>query len=205
MDGMFWPALSGFLLGGSLIIAIGAQNAYILRMGLLRHHVFWLCLFCAVSDALLIALGVAGLGALVEANPGALKILAAGGALFLFSYAALAVKRALRPEAMSIEDGRMPSLVAALSACAAFTWLNPHVYLDTVVLVGAYAAQYEPVQRLAYGAGAALASFVWFFALGYGARLLAPVFAKRAAWQVLDMTIAIVMAALASSLLREVF
>ena len=199
---MFWPALSGFLLGGSLIVAIGAQNAYVLRMGLLRHHVFWLCLFCAVSDALLIALGVVGLGALVEANPAALKILAAGGALFLFSYAALAVRRALRPAAMQVEDGRKPSLVAALSACAAFTWLNPHVYLDTVVLVGAYAAQYEPAQRLAY---AALASFAWFFGLGYGARLLAPVFAKRAAWQVLDLTIAIVMATLAASLLGEIF
>ncbi|WP_075997904.1 LysE/ArgO family amino acid transporter [Salaquimonas pukyongi] len=202
---MILPALSGFVLSGSLIIAIGAQNAYILRMGLAQHHVFWLCLFCAVSDAVLIILGVAGLGALVEANPGTLNIFALGGALFLFSYAALAFKRALNPAAMQLENGSKPSLLKALSTCAAFTWLNPHVYLDTVMLIGAYAAQYAPVERMAYGAGAVLASFVWFFALGYGAQLLAPVFSRRAAWQALDIAIAVIMAVLAASLLRQVF
>lgn len=199
---MLLSLLAGLSLGGSLIIAIGAQNAYILRMGLLRHHVFWLCLFCALSDAVLIVLGVAGLGALVEANPALLRFIALGGAVFLFIYAVLALKRALSPGRLQAATAAKPSLVQALAVCASFTWLNPHVYLDTVVLIGAYAAAYDDAERMSFGFGAVLASFIWFFALGYGARLIQPVFARKRAWQILDGMIAIVMALLAVSLLR---
>jgi len=201
---VFTPFLSGFLLGGSLIIAIGAQNAYILRMGLLRHHVFWLCLFCAISDAALILLGVAGLGAIVQAQPRLLTAIALFGGVFLFVYAAIAAKRALKPTILTAAQAGKPTLLAALAVCAGFTWLNPHVYLDTVVLVGAFSTKYEGEARAAFASGAVLASFVWFFSLGYGARLLKPFFANPRAWQVLDGLIALVMAALGMSLLRSV-
>ena len=193
--------LSGFALGGGLIVAIGAQNAYILRQGLLRNHVFALCLFCALSDAALIALGVAGLGAAVEARPDLLVPIRWAGAAFLFGYAALAAWRALRPEAMEAAEVSRPSLGAALATVAAFTFLNPHVYLDTVLLVGGLSASYGEA-RWTFGAGAMVASFVWFFGLGYGARWLAPLFEKRVAWRILDALIALVMAWLAVSLIR---
>ena len=194
-------ALEGFLLGGGLIIAIGAQNAFILRMGLQRAHVGVLCLVCALSDALLIALGVAGMGALVADNPQALAVVRYGGAAFLFAYAAMALWRAMRPTVMQAEAGAAPSLRAALATVLAFTFLNPHVYLDTVVLVGGLAASYPVRERIVFGAGAVVASFAWFFGLGYGARFLAPLFARPAAWRWLDLAIAAVMAWLGLSLL----
>ena len=198
--------ITGFLLGGSLIIAIGAQNAFILRQGLLRQHVFVLCLVCALSDALLIAVGVAGLGAIIEQSPLALTVIRIGGAAFLFWYAIVALRRAMNPEAMDVAGkGGQGSLKAALATCLAFTFLNPHVYLDTVLLVGSLSAQFEGDDRLAYAIGAMLASFVWFFSLGYGARLLAPLFSKQRAWQVLDCFIALVMAAIGLSLLMPFF
>ncbi|MDM9619945.1 LysE/ArgO family amino acid transporter [Rhizobium sp. S96] len=193
-------ALSGFFLGASLIIAIGAQNAFILRQGLLRSHVFVLCLICALSDAVLIAAGVAGLGTLVSRSPILLSVASLGGMLFLGAYAVLAFRRALHPGALQTGTPKAVGLKAAVATCLAFTFLNPHVYLDTVVLVGSLSAGYEGAGRLAFGAGAALASFIWFFGLGYGARLLQPVFAKPAAWRVLDVFIGIVMALLATSL-----
>lgn len=195
------PAVSGFFLGASLIIAIGAQNAFILRQGLMRSHVFTLCLICAVSDALLIIAGVAGLGTLVSQNPGLITIVTIGGAIFLFAYAALALRRALNPAAMTAAPSGERDLGKAVAICLAFTFLNPHVYLDTVVLVGGLSARYQDAARFAFGAGAVTASFVWFFALGYGARLLQPLFAKPAAWRVLDLGIAAVMATLGTSLL----
>lgn len=193
--------LSGFLLGASLIIAIGAQNAFILRQGLLRSHVFILCLICALSDALLIAAGVAGLGTLVSRSPTLILVVTLGGAVFLGCYAALAFRRAMLPKAMASDPSQTMGLRAAIATCLAFTFLNPHVYLDTVVLLGSLSASFEGTARIAYGAGAALASFVWFFGLGYGARLLVPVFAKPAAWRILDGLIGIVMSLLALSLL----
>ena len=198
-------ALSGFLLGASLIIAIGAQNAFILRQGLLRRHVFILCLICATSDAALIALGVGGLGTLVSQAPTLITAVTIGGVLFLGAYAAVAFRRALHPAGMKASASTGGSLKAAVAACLAFTFLNPHVYLDTVVLLGSLSARFEGAGRIAYGAGAALASFVWFFGLGYGARLLEPVFAKPAAWRVLDIIIGLVMAALAVSLALTLF
>ncbi|WP_378943511.1 LysE/ArgO family amino acid transporter [Mesorhizobium sp. ANAO-SY3R2] len=193
-------ALSGFLLGASLIIAIGAQNAFILRQGLLRQHVFVLCLICALSDALLIGLGVAGLGTLLAQSPTLIFVVTAGGALFLFSYAGIAFRRAMKPEVLQAAKSGEVRLWPAVAACLAFTFLNPHVYLDTVVLLGGLSAAYEGQARLAYGLGAATASFVWFFGLGYGARLLEPVFARPAAWRVLDLLIGAVMAAIGLSL-----
>jgi len=199
------PFISGFFLGGSLIVAIGAQNAFILRMGLLRQHVFRLCLFCAVSDAILIVVGIAGLGAFVDASPKVFNFIAIAGALFLFAYALMALKRASNPEAMKAANSKQLSLSAALAICASFTWLNPHVYLDTVVLVGGYSAQYEKVDRLYFGIGCVLASFVWFFGLGFGAKYLRKFFEKPVSWQILDAIIAIIMTILAFSLLRSVF
>ncbi len=169
---MLSAALSGFLLGGSLIIAIGAQNAFILRQGLLREHVFILSLICALSDALLIAAGVAGLGTLIAQSPKLISFVTLGGALFLFWYASVAFRRALHPEAMQAARFGGSSLKAAIGTVLALTFLNPHVYLDTVVLLGGLSARFEGANRAAYGAGAAIASFVWFFGLGYGARLL---------------------------------
>ena len=195
------PFLSGFFLGLSLIVAIGAQNAFILRQGLLRQHVFVLCLICALSDALLIAAGVAGLGTLVSSSPALIAVVTVGGALFLFSYALIAFRRAWRPQALHAARGGASDLKTAVAACLAFTFLNPHVYLDTVVLVGSLSAQYVGSERLAYGVGAMIASFVWFFGLGYGARLLQPVFARPSAWRVLDILIGLVMAAIGFSLL----
>jgi L-lysine exporter family protein LysE/ArgO len=197
-----WPAaLSGFLLGASLIMAIGAQNAFILRQGLLRQHVFVLSLICALSDALLIAAGVAGLGTLIATSPMLINVVTIGGAIFLFSYAVIAFRRAMKPEALHAAKKGEGSLKAAIAACLAFTFLNPHVYLDTVVLLGFLSARYEGSARAAYGAGAAIASFVWFFGLGYGARLLEPIFARPAAWRVLDVLIGLVMAGIGLSLL----
>ncbi len=194
-------AVSGFLLGASLILAIGAQNAFILRQGLLRQHVVLLCLICALSDALLIAAGVAGLGTLIATSPRLIMAVTVGGALFLFAYAFMAFRRAMHPEALLAAKKGEGSLKAAIAACLAFTFLNPHVYLDTVVLLGSLSASFEGAARFAYGAGAAIASFVWFFGLGYGARLLQPVFARPAAWRVLDILIGVVMAAIGLGLI----
>lgn len=195
--------LSGLLLGGSLIIAIGAQNAFILRQGLLREHVFVLCLICALSDALLIAAGVLGLGTLVATSPALLTAVTIAGAAFLFGYGLLAARRALRPHAMTVADRPPLPLGAAVSAVLAFTFLNPHVYLDTVVLIGGLSAAYEGVERFLFAAGAMIASFLWFFALGYGARLLVPLFSRPRSWAILDGLIALVMFALAARLAWE--
>lgn len=201
--GLSYAAISGFLLGASLIIAIGAQNAFILRQGLLRSHVFVLCLICALSDALLIAAGVAGLGTLISRSPMLIKAVTIGGALFLYAYAVSALRRALDPHAMTAAKHGEGDLRKAIAACLAFTFLNPHVYLDTVVLLGGLSAQFHGTGRVAYGLGAAVSSFVWFFGLGYGARLLQPVFAKPAAWRVLDFAIATIMAGIATSLVAR--
>lgn len=201
---MMEAGLRGFALGLSLIVAIGAQNAFILERGLVRSHVFVLCLVCALADALLIAAGVAGLGTLIASRPGLIFAVTIGGALFLAAYAAIALRRALRPDAMVVRGGREMSLKTALATVLALTFLNPHVYLDTVVLLGSLSARYpDEILRVAYGSGAMAASFLWFFALGYGARLLAPLFARPSAWRILDAVIAAVMALLSLSLLAS--
>jgi L-lysine exporter family protein LysE/ArgO len=197
---MLSAGLSGFLLGASLIVAIGAQNAFVLRQGLKREHVFAVALACALSDALLIAAGIGGLGAAVASAPQLLGAVTLGGALFLFAYGALAFRRALAPAALRPDAQEVSSLKAALFACLAFTFLNPHVYLDTVVLVGSLSAVHAGGARVAFGIGAAAASFVWFFSLGFGARRLAPLFERPGAWRVLDVGIGAVIWGLAAAL-----
>lgn len=190
----------GFLLGLSLIVAIGAQNAFVLRQGLRREHVFWVCLTCGVSDALLIAAGVAGFGALAAAVPWFETLMRYGGAAFLLVYGGRNAISAWRGGQVLQADGHaLASLRKTLLTLLGLTWLNPHVYLDTLVLLGSISAQYE--NRLAFGGGAVLASIAFFFALGYGARLLQPVFVKPFSWRVLDGLIALTMWAIAASLL----
>jgi L-lysine exporter family protein LysE/ArgO len=192
--------LPGFLLSLSLILAIGAQNAFVLRQGLRREHVFWVCLTCGVSDALLIAAGVAGFGALAETVPWVETVMRYGGAAFLIVYGWRNARSAWRGGEALQAAGQAPnSLRRTLLTLLALTWLNPHVYLDTLVLLGSISAQYD--DRFAFGAGAVLASLTFFFALGYGARLLQPVFAKPVSWRVLDAIIALTMWAIAASLL----
>jgi L-lysine exporter family protein LysE/ArgO len=198
---MLTAAIDGFLLGASLIIAIGAQNAFVLRQGLKREFVFAVCLICAASDALLIAVGVAGLGTLVSQSPLLVRAVTVAGAAFLFLYGLRAFVRAARPTALQPAAGQGPRLSTAVLACLAFTFLNPHVYLDTVLLLGSLSGRYVGAARVAYGSGAVIASFAWFFGLGYGARLLAPVFAKPQAWRILDVAIGIVMWTIAAGLL----
>jgi L-lysine exporter family protein LysE/ArgO len=197
---MLTAVLAGFLLGGSLIIAIGAQNAFVLRQGLLKQHVLPLVLFCAVSDAALILAGVAGFGEAIKAAPALLKAVTWGGAAFLVWYGYTAFRRAMQASVLEAGQGGGMPLSKALAQCAAFTWLNPHVYLDTVVLVGGLSTTFGE-NRWSYALGAATASFVWFFALGYGARLLTPVFRKPSAWKALDIGIGCVMWALAAKIL----
>jgi L-lysine exporter family protein LysE/ArgO len=194
-------ALEGFLLGAGLIVAIGAQNAFVLRQGLLRRHVFAVATLCAASDALLIAAGVAGLGTLVRDNAAALTVVALVGAAFLFVYGLIAFRRALKPGRLEASRGGEGTLAAALATALALTFLNPHVSLDTVVLIGGLSARHAGRGAIAFGVGAAFASVVWFYTLGFGARLLAPVFARPGAWRVLDVAIGIVMWVIAARLL----
>ncbi|OWY01515.1 LysE/ArgO family amino acid transporter [Thioclava sp. IC9] len=190
----FW---AGLKLGLGLIVAIGAQNAFVLRQGLRREHVFAVALFCALSDAVLIAIGVSGFAAASTALPWLAEALRWGGVAFLSWYAIRSALAAIRGgEHLDPSAGSAPSLRAVLVTVAAFTWANPHVWLDTVVLLGAVSAQFAGA-RIGFATGAIVASFVFFFALAYGARLLAPLFAKESAWRVLDALIGLLMGSIA--------
>jgi L-lysine exporter family protein LysE/ArgO len=193
-------AAAGLGLGLSLIVAIGAQNAFVLRQGLRLEHVAAVVAVCFLSDVLLIAAGVGGAGALITRVPEVVRVVCFAGAAFLFGYGSMAARRALRPAALLPDAaGARAGLAATVTSCLALTWLNPHVYLDTVVLLGSLASTYGD-RRWWFGVGAAVGSAIWFTGLGYGARLLRPVFARPAAWRVLDAVIAVVMGALAVSL-----
>lgn len=198
IEGADWAAAgAGFRLGLGLIVAIGAQNAYVLRQGLRREHVFAVALFCAVSDAALIALGVSGFAAVTAAAPGLGPALRWAGVAFLLYYAGRAARAAWRGgEALEPGGGRAEPLGRVLMTMAALTWANPHVWLDTVVLLGAVSAQF-PGRGLAFGTGAGVASFTFFFALAYGARLLAPLFARPLAWRALDAGVALMLVSVA--------
>jgi L-lysine exporter family protein LysE/ArgO len=198
---MITAVTAGFFLGLSLIVAIGAQNAFILRQGLRREHVLTLVLTCAISDAILIALGVAGFATVLSRVQWLELVLRYGGAAFLIAYALRSAYSAWTGgNSLRAGETAGTSLRTAFLTCLAFTWLNPHVYLDTVVLLGSISTRYSG-HELAFALGAMTASFCFFFSLGYGARLLAPLFARPVAWRVLDAVIALVMASIAVKLL----
>jgi L-lysine exporter family protein LysE/ArgO len=201
---MVTTLLAGLGFGLGLIVAIGAQNAYVLRQGLRREHIGIVVLICALSDVLLITAGAAGLGAAIARHGTVLAVVTGAGAAMLLGYAVLAVRRAVRPEALTVEDAPREDRVrigSVVLAALALTWLNPHVYLDTVVLLGSVSASYPRPWLFAVGAG--IGSVVWFATLGFGARVLAPVFARPAAWRVFDAAVAVVMTSLAAKLLID--
>lgn len=189
--------IAGAALGASLIVAIGAQNAFVLRQGLLRRHELVVAGICVAIDWALIALGAVGFGALVERYPAVIDIAAWGGAAFLAVHGALAFRSAARPGSLHAETpsrGRgAETLAAAVATALAVSLLNPHVYLDTVVLLGSLASQYPPPERVSFVLGAGSASFVWFFGLALGARALAPLFERETSWRVLDVVIGCIM------------
>lgn len=195
------PFIQGFIISASLIIAIGAQNAFVLKLGLQRQHLLPVVLVCAFSDAIMIAAGVAGMGVLVQQSELALTIITWGGFLFLAVYGSQAFLRAFKSEEMHVANGGAISLKRAILTVLAFTYLNPHVYLDTVLLIGSLSAQWQGQDRMIYGFGAMAASFVWFFSLGYGARILTPLFEKPLAWRILDFFIGLVMWTIALTLI----
>ena len=198
---MLLPALTGFSASAAFILAIGPQNTFVLRQGLARSHVFWLCLFCALSDAILISAGVAGFGFVVEMFPALPNVMTWGGALFLVAYGALRFRAAWQNEYAVEIAGKPVGLWAAIATCAAFTWLNPHVYLDTLVLLGAISTEFPlPSQKVAFAFGAIIPSFLFFFSLGFGARLLAPLMQSARAWRNLDVLIGFLMWGLAIKL-----
>ncbi|WP_445287882.1 LysE/ArgO family amino acid transporter [Variovorax atrisoli] len=196
---------NGFFMSLVLIVAIGAQNAYVLRQGLRREHVGAVVLFCAASDAVLIGAGVAGMAQALNGRPMLATVLAALGAAFLCAYGLRALWRSRQPAALqaSAQGASSLSRAAVVAQAAGFTLLNPHVYLDTVLLVGSAGAQHTGLLKVWFVAGAATASALWFTSLGFGARLLAPVFAKPRAWQMLDVLIGGTMLLLAAMLLRR--
>ncbi|CAL9368429.1 LysE/ArgO family amino acid transporter [Streptomyces griseomycini] len=202
MTSTLTTAAAGFGTGLSLIVAIGAQNAFVLRQGVRREAVPAVVAICALSDAALIALGVGGIGAVVVAWPGALTAVGWIGGAFLLGYGALAARRVVRPSGAGLEtEGESArSRRRAVLTCLAMTWLNPHVYLDTVFLLGSVAADHGPL-RWTFGLGAVLASVCWFAALGFGARLLSRFLARPAAWRVLDALVATTMIVLGVTLL----
>ncbi|WP_307543751.1 LysE/ArgO family amino acid transporter [Streptomyces sp. V3I8] len=215
MNSALTATAAGFGTGLSLIVAIGAQNAFVLRQGVRRDAVLAVVGICALSDAVLIALGVGGVGAVVVAWPSVLTAVALIGGVFLIGYGCLAARRVLRPAELGMEAegagaagaagpagtaGAPGSRRRAVLTCLAMTWLNPHVYLDTVFLLGSIAADRGP-WRWTFGLGAVTASLVWFAALGFGARLLGPLLARPSAWRVLDALIAATMIVLGVTLI----
>src|SRR3954469_2264984 len=210
VDGVLTPpallaAAAGLALGMGLIVAIGAQNAFVLRQGLRVEHVAAVVTVCAASDVVLIGAGVFGAGAALSRVPWLIPAVCFAGAAFLLGYGFLAARRALRPSSLVPDAaGARTGLAVTVVTCLALTWLNPHVYLDTVVLLGSMSSTFGD-RRWEFAAGAGVASLLWFAGLGYGARLLRPVFARPAAWRVLDAVIALVMLALGVSLVVRGF
>ena len=195
-------ATTGFLTSFALILAIGAQNAFVLKQGIMRSHVFWVCLTCAVSDALLIAAGVAGFGLIITQFPSLPRFMSLGGAAFLIIYGLTRFVAAFKGSEQPAVSTRPAALGPTILICLALTWLNPHVYLDTLGLVGAVSTQFaDQSQKVAFGIGAVTASFVFFFALGYGARFLAPIMQTARTWQTLDVLVGLLMWYLAYGLL----
>jgi L-lysine exporter family protein LysE/ArgO len=194
--------LTGLLLGGSLIIAIGSQNAYVLKQGLIKSHVFLICLICALSDALLITLGTSGVGAIIEKNPEWLKAVTWFGAAYLIAFSLTSFRAAFSGETLqTASNNTSQNTKTIVSTVLALTFLNPHVYLDTVLLIGSIASPYSDGDKLNFTLGAVSASFIWFFGLGYGARFLSPLFSKPKAWKILNVLIGVVMLGIAYNLI----
>jgi L-lysine exporter family protein LysE/ArgO len=197
---MLGVLVAGLGAGLALIVVIGAQNAFVLRQGVLGRHVTLVVGFCIASDAALMALGTLGVGAVTGRVPLVLDLVRWCGAVFLAAYAAFALRRAFSSSALTGDGAGAGSAGTTVATVAAFTWLNPHVYLDTVVLLGSLANAHGPSGRWWFTSGSALGSVVWFCALGFGARLLAPLFARPVAWRVLDVAVASMMTLLAATL-----
>lgn len=202
------PLVHGFSLGASLIIAIGSQNAFVLRQGLRREYVFTVSTICFLCDMVLIALGAGGFGTVVASSPRLLVCALWGGAVFLFCYGLRSFWSAVRPEALAAdgESAGGEGLAAVVTTTLALSLLNPHVYLDTVLLLGSLAAQFSGHARVLFAVGAMAASLVWFYGIGYGARIFAPLFRKPVAWRVLDILVGCTMWGIGGSLIwKRVF
>ncbi len=196
------PFLRGFGLGASLIIAIGAQNAFVLRQGLRREGAVLVAAICAACDAVLIMAGAGGVGGLIAQFPWLARLASLGGAAFLLFYGLRAFRQALRPSALDLSAAPLPR-AGLVAATLSVSLLNPHVYLDTIVLVGGLAGQYTALSRAFFALGAVTASLIWFFSLALGAAKLAPLFQRPRAWQVLDCGVGLVMWSIALGLLRS--
>ena len=199
---MMSALITGFFLGLSLIIAIGAQNAFVLRQGILRQHVFYIALFCSISDALLIILGIAGISYflndfVIEYS----KVIFGITSLWLFIYGALRIKSAFNSNSSVIsKNHESSSLKKTISIVSIFTFANPHVYLDTMILIGSISQQFQELSRVYFAIGACSASFVWFFGISFGAKLLTPIMQKPSHWRILDSLIALIMFVIAFNL-----
>ena len=198
---MLLAFISGFLISISLILALGPQNVFVLRQGLLRSHVFASCLVCSISDALLIAAGVLGVGLFITQIEGLAIWMSIGAAIFLIFYGCLRIKSALNPKGLEVDDSESKDLWPTMLAGLAFTYLNPHVYVDTLLLIGGASSSYTGDDKLMFGIGAATASFVFFFSLGYGAKSLSPVLNNPESWKIIDLLIAGIMFTVAGILL----
>ena len=194
--------LTGLFLGLSLIVAIGAQNAFVIRSGILKNHIFYIALFCAISDSLLIILGIAGISFFLKDFINEFSNIIFGfSALWLFSYGLLRIRSALIYNSITINNkAKSSSLLKAISIIAVFTFANPHVYLDTMILIGSVSQQFFDINRIYFAIGACLASFVWFFTIAYGAKLLTPIMIKPSHWRTLDLLIALIMFVIAFNL-----
>ena len=199
---MLGSALEGFAHSIGLILALGPQNVFVMRQGLMRSHVFAVCLACSVFDAVLITAGVLGMGSILSRIEGAEFIIAVGASIFLVSYGLLRIKSAMNPLGRTTEGEGENELAPTIVAAAAFTFLNPHVYVDTLLLIGGTSSRYAGDERLAFGIGAATASFVFFFSLGYGARSLSEALNKPEVWRYIDLSIAAVMFIIAAGILQ---
>ena len=194
--------IQGLLLGASLIVAIGSQNAYVLKQGLPKSHVFKISLVCAFSDALLIVLGTSGVGVIINKHPEWLKAIMWFGTAYLIAFALMSFRSAFSGETLKIASyNKSQNTGKVIFTVLALTFLNPHVYLDTVLLIGSIASPYSGDDKINFTLGAISASFIWFFILGYGARFLSPVFSEPKAWKILNILIGIIMLWIAYSLL----
>ncbi len=199
---MLLTFLKGMGIGGGLIIAIGAQNAFVLSQGVRKNHHILIPLICAACDAILVALGVAGVGTFIASSKVLSQVAGVGGALFLFCYGIGSFRSAFKGQGLSADHKGGTSLKAAVLTTLAVTLLNPHVYIDTILLIGSIAGQFQAPGHLFFGAGAATASFIWFFSLSLGSSLLAPIFKKELSWRILDSLVGVVMWAVAISVLQ---